>query len=120
MVVAPPDTPESYLNLKKGRYNTMDNITFYVKHTKITKQQIIRETAKQLDDFTIAEIQRVYDCIAVVVNNHLAKANDDNIVSCNLGSGLKLTAKIKQVCGYPRIWYHARFTRYHNRQLNEL
>jgi len=94
--------------------------SYDVKHTKITRQQIIRESAKQLDGYTIADVETVYNAIKNVIGNHLSKANDDHVVSCNLGDGLSLTAKIKQVCGYPRIWYHARFTRYKNRTLNNL
>ena len=94
---------------------------YEVKHTKITRQQIIRETAKTLgNEYTIAEVDTIYNAIKNVIGSHLAKANDDNTVTCNLGDGLSLSAKIRQVSGYPRIWYSARFTRYRNRVLNEL
>ena len=98
----------------------IDNVTFNVKKTKITKKQIIRETARKLDCYTQDEVKQVYDTIRDVIGGHLEQANDDNFIHINLGNGLSLSAKIKYICGYPRIWYSARFTRYRNRVLNEL
>ena len=37
--------------------------SYDVKHTKITRQQIIRESAKQLDGYTIADVETVYNAI---------------------------------------------------------
>ena len=97
----------------------IDN-TFDIRKTKITKKQIIRETAKSLGDYTQAEVETIYNAIRDTITNHLATANDDNMVMLNLGNGMSITSKVKYVNGDPRLWYHAKISRYKNRAINDL
>lgn len=94
--------------------------TFDVKKTKISKKQIIRDTAKSLGDYTQAEVEQIYNGIRDVIYSHLQQANDDNMILLNLGNGLSLQSKIKYVNGNPRLWMHSKISRYKNRAINDL
>lgn len=87
----------------------------------ISKRDLIIQTAKQLDDFTIEDVNEVYTALENVALSHLNKANEDNPITVKFGSGLSVTAKIKEVDQTPRMWFHSKISRHYNRVvLNEL
>lgn len=89
----------------------------------VTKRQLLAETAKRLgNDFTINTVKKVYDTISYLVQEHLQQADESEPVKVKLGSGLSITASIKeQENDYNRMWLKAKISRYHNRvNLNDL
>ena len=104
------DTREiPYIN-KKG-LNTM----------VISKRDLITQTANQLDDYTIEDVNEVYTALQNVAITHLNNANELEPITVKFGNGLSVTSKIKQVDQRPRMWYHSKISRHYNRVvLNEL
>lgn len=101
--------PNPYIN-KKG-LNTM----------VISKRDLITQTAKQLDDYTIQDVAEIYTALENVALSHLNSANEANPITVKFGHGLSVTSKIKEVDQRPRMWYHAKVSRHYNRVvLNEL
>jgi len=94
--------------------------TFDVRKTKISKKQIIRDTAKYLGDYTVAKVEQIYNAIRDTITNHLATANDDKMILLNLGNGMSVSSKIKYVNGDSRLWMHSKISRYKNRAVNDL
>ena len=87
----------------------------------ISKRDLITQTAKQLDDYTIQDINEIYSALENVALAHLNSANEDNPITVKFGNGLSVTSKIKEVDQRPRMWYHAKISRHYNRVVvNEL
>lgn len=89
----------------------------------VTKRELIAETAKRLgNDFTIDDVKKCYETISDLVKEHLQQADESESVKVKFGSGLSITASIKeQENDYNRMWLKAKITRYHNRvNLNDL
>ena len=87
----------------------------------ISKRDLITQTAKQLDDYTIQDVAEIYTALENVALSHLNSANEDNPITVKLGNGLSITSKIKEVDQIPRMWYHAKISRHYNRRtVNDL
>lgn len=89
----------------------------------ITKRKLIAEAAKRLgNDFTIDDVKKVYQTISNLVKEHLQQADESESVKVKLGSGLSITASIKErENDFNRMWLKAKISRYHNRvNLNNL
>lgn len=87
----------------------------------ISKRDLITQTAKQLDDYTIEDVKEVYAALENVALTHLNSANELEPITIKFGNGLSVTSKIKEVDQRPRMWYHAKVSRHYNRVVvNEL
>lgn len=81
----------------------------------VTKRDLIFKTAKRLGkSFTINDVKAIYTAITDVIKEHLQAADESQSVTIKLGDGLSLVSKIKMVDQIPRLWIHAKISRYHN------
>lgn len=87
----------------------------------VSKRDLLSQTAKQLDGFTVEDVTEVYTALQQVALSHLNNANELEPITIKFGNGLSVTSKIKEVDQRPRMWYHAKVSRHYNRVVvNEL